>query len=96
MEPIKLTNDLRVSDYDAQQYVIERRTVVENSKEPENNGKIVWSPIAYCGSVKSLPRIALQRVSDEYARDARDAAEIEFDAMGLGAVLAALPPKGRD
>ena len=95
MEPIKLTETLRVNDYDAQQYTIEVRTVVETSKKPENIGKVIWTPIAYCGSVKHLADRARERVGDEFAKMARKKAEEKFDEMGLGELLAALPPKGK-
>ena len=95
MEPIKLTETLRVNDYDAQQYTIEQRTIVGNSKKPENNGKPVWTPIAYCGSVKTLSAIARRIVGAEAATGARKAAELAFDQSGLGNELAALPAKGK-
>ena len=92
MEPIKLCENLRINDYDAHQYTIERYTEVETGK---NAGKGTWTPIAYCGSVKHLVDNARERVGDEFAAMARKRAEATFDEMGLGELISALPKKGR-
>ncbi len=92
MEPIKLTATLRVNDYDAQQYTIERLTVAKTGK---NAGQSTWKPIAYCGAVKTLAQNAREAVGNEFARLAKEKAEESFDAQGLSELLSNLPTKPR-
>jgi len=87
---IMLTEDFRVRDYDANQYVIERRTVVPTG---DNAGQTVWAAVAYCGSVQSLPAVARGIVAGERSTEAHRAACSEFDASALPGLLSALPPK---
>lgn len=90
MEPIKLTENLRINDFDASQYTIERRNVAVTGK---NAGQETWSPIAFCSQVKHLAENARERVGDEFAAMARKKAEESFDAQGIGELLSALPKK---
>ena len=98
MEPIKLSEDLRVNDYDANQYTVEARTVAQGGKSA---GKVTWAPIAYVGGVKSLPDVARRVYVDHFTAiarklataTAREHAGEAFDAMEFAAVLADLPAK---
>lgn len=92
MEPIKLTENLRVNDFDALQYTIERYMEVTEGK---NAGKGTWTPIAYCREVKHLADNAKERVGDYYAAMGRKSADAKFDEMGIGELLSALPDKSK-
>ncbi len=86
MEPIKLTGDLRIRDYDKLQYTIESRGV-------NKAGEDVWKPLDYVRSTKSLARLARRRVADSFASMARAKAEKSFDEQGLGELIQNLPGK---
>lgn len=87
---IELSENLRVTDYDANQYTIERKIIVETG---DNAGKILWTPVAYCGSVKTLPDVARRVWVGDMVAEAHRAGNAAFDASGLPDLLAALPPK---
>ena len=90
IKPIELSPFLRVRDYDVNQYVIERRSVVQTG---EKAGDVVWTVVAYHGAVESIPGSARQFVVGDIVSEARRAAEAAFDASGLAETLSALPPK---
>lgn len=87
MQPLKLTESLRVRDADESQYVIERRNIHATT------GAETWIILAYCREVKNLAANALERVEDEYAARARKEAGLYFAGAGFGAILSELPPK---
>lgn len=86
MEPIKLTEGLRVVDYDASQYAIEKKFISEK-------GVITWKPIDYIMMVKHLATVAKKRIGEEAADKARTRAEEGFDASPLPKLLSNLPAK---
>jgi len=86
MEPINITENLRINDFDDMQYTIERRSI------RKKDGAEIWSPLDYCRSIKSLMRIAHQRLGDVSADAARMGAEKVFDDH-LRASIEALPGK---
>ena len=90
MEPIALSDTFRVNDYDSQQYTIEQRVTFTTGNRA---GQTIWMPVAYCGSVKSLPSIARRVIGDDAATQSKKAAEKAFDASGMADQLAALPAK---
>jgi hypothetical protein len=74
----KITENLRVRDYDSQQYVIETRSVAENGK---HKGKDVWTIQAYIGSVKSLSTHVARWFEKEYADAARAEAKKDWGSQ---------------
>lgn len=50
MNPIQINEFLRVSDKDANQYVVEKRAAKPNEK----TGEYGWSIVAHCGTFKGL------------------------------------------
>lgn len=83
---MQITPDVRVSDYDEFQYVVEVRG--QSKKTGER-----WYITAFVGSVKSLPVIVLRTVQGLAAERARQVASDEFDAAGHAEILLTLPPK---
>lgn len=90
IEPIEISPTLRLRDYDANQYAIERLSIVQ---EGEHAGETVWAVIAYCGAIKSLPGIARRHLIEDAVAKARKSAIAAFDTSGLTEKLSALPPK---
>lgn len=89
---IELSPYLRVVDYDANQYAVERRFIAKTGKKI---GEVTWGPVAFVGSVKHLATIARRTYADDAATEARHAAEQAFDLAGFGDVLSALPSKSQ-
>ena len=89
-EPIELSPTLRVRDYDANQYAIERSSIVQTGVHA---GETVWAVVSYCGSVKSLPGIARRHLIEDAVAKARKSAIAAFDVSGLTEKLSALPVK---
>ena len=81
---------MRINDYDAHQYTIEKLNIYETGK---NIGKETWQPIAYVGSVKSLPEIAKRLLGDYYAVLARKKSDDDFEHNEIQGLIAQLPSK---
>lgn len=83
---IEISDELRVRDYDKDQYVIERRMEIKGEKTR-------WVPAAYVGSGTGLFRKARSLFADNAAEHARRAAYKEYDASWRPEALRALPKK---
>ena len=87
---IQITDDLRVRDYDLNQYVIETRSIVQKGKTAGNE---IWKVEAYIGSVKSIEN-HLKRVFERpFVEAARDSAKDLWKDMGISALIKDLPSK---
>jgi|DEB0MinimDraft_10_1074344.scaffolds.fasta_scaffold00777_10 hypothetical protein len=86
----KITDNLRVRDYDSQQYVIETRSVAESGK---SKGQDVWTIQAYIGSVKSLSTHVARWFEKEHVDAARAEAKKLWAIDPVSVALCNLPPK---
>ena len=93
MEPLKVNDTLRISDYDTNQYTIERLHVVLEGKD---EGAVKWIPLAFCGSVKAIPDVLKRIILADAAFEARQKAEFEFFDSGITQQILKLPEKGKD
>ena len=92
----QITENLRVRDYDHNQYVIETRSIVADGK---NAGEERWTIEAYVGSVKSIDAIVEQLFTKPYVLDARRKAKAAWDDSGFSVDLSSLqskPTKGEN
>ena len=87
---IQITDDLRVRDYDLNQYVIETRSIVQEGKTAGNE---IWKVEAYIGSVKSMEN-HLKRVFERpFVEAARESAKELWQDMGVSKMVKDLPAK---
>lgn len=87
---IDLTENLRVVDYDALNYAIEKRHVVEKG---DRVGEVDWKTIAFAGSLHMLQKVARREFMIERMNAARAVAAGEYTSLGVDEKLAALPTK---
>ncbi len=89
-DTIYITKDVRVRDYDKNQYVVEYMTVVQDGK---SEGQEVWHVAGYCGSPKSAHDCAMKYLGQENANLARSKAEAIFQKSPVAQDILALPGK---
>jgi hypothetical protein len=86
---VQVTESLRVRDYDAHQYVVERRTQTPNKK----TGEYGWGIISYCGGPKSASVVVMRELGMLAADAARKQSDEAYLMGSTGAEIEALPEK---
>jgi hypothetical protein len=81
---LNLSDNLRIRDLDANQYVLERPYHAK--------GEVVWQAVAWCGTIKGLLAASRRLIANDASNNASRVALEAFDNK-FEATILALPPK---
>ena len=73
---MQITSTIRINDYDANQYTVERKRTVMSGKR---KGDVVWDVLDYCGTLKGLSACVERALIGEAMSEAKDAAKRLFE-----------------